>query len=156
MKLTAAAVLVAAILGSAGCANLDLARESDPSRIVTGAVVFPGGLPAGAQVLVRVVQQSSFTRPATQELPLGVADRAGAAPVERVLGEQIQTLAAAASQSVPFRVEYQADDMTLRQGLNIDARISYDGKVRFRTVSAHALSLGSARHSHEVEVQSVQ
>ena len=156
MKLTAALVLGAAFLVAAGCANLDLARESDPSRVVTGTVTFPGTLPAGAQVLVRVVQQSTFVRPTTQELPLAVADRAKTTPVERVLGEQIQTLTATASQTVPFRIEYQADDMTLRQGLNIDARISYDGKVRFRTVSAHALSLGSAQHSHEVEVQSVQ
>lgn len=152
----AAFALGVALCAVAGCANLDLARESDPSRVLAGRVKFTGTLPAGAQVLVRIVQESTLARPGNRDLPLTVADQARATPVERVLGEQMQTLAAGAQETVAFRIEYLADDMALRHGLNVDARISYDGKVRFRTISAHALTLGSAQFPHEVEVQPVQ
>ena len=160
MKLPPVARLLAcvAVLFSAGCANIDLARESDPQRVLNGTVTFPGTLSPGTQVLVRVIEVSTrdLARPANQDLPLPVADRARSAPVERVLGEQTQTLANGAHESVPFRVEYQADDTTLRHGLNVDVRISIDGKVRFRTVHAHALTLNSSPYPQEVKVQAVQ
>ena len=53
----------------------------------------------------------------------------------------------------PFRIEYRADDSLMRHGLNIDARISFGGRVRFRTGNAHVLTLGNATFPHEVWVE---
>lgn len=153
-------VLLAAAAGVLlpGCGNLDLAPESNPERVVNGTLNFGGTLPAGAQVLVRVVdvRASDLPRAGHAELPLTVADRTRAMPVERVLGEQSLTLPAPATGALPFRVEYRADDMTLRHGLNLEARVSYDGKIRYRTMRAHALTLGSVNYKHEVELHAVQ
>jgi uncharacterized lipoprotein YbaY len=56
---------------------------------------------------------------------------------------------------VAFRIEYNADDSLLRHGLNIDARISYGGRVRLRTVNTRAVTLGNAGDPHAVWVESV-
>ena len=72
-----------------------------------------------------------------------------------MLGEQTQTLGAPTDRPVPFRIEYQASDNVLRHGVNVDARISYGGKVRFRTVQAHLMTLASSPFAHEVAVEPV-
>jgi uncharacterized lipoprotein YbaY len=40
--------------------------------------------------------------------------------------------------------------------VNIDARISVGGKLRFRTINAHVVTLSSAPYPQEVAVQPVQ
>ena len=63
---------------------------------------------------------------------------------------------AAARDAVPYRIEFQADDALLRHGVNLDARISYDGRVRYRMLDARALTLSSVRFPQEIAVQPVQ
>jgi uncharacterized lipoprotein YbaY len=73
------------------------------------------------------------------------------AAVPEVLAEQ--TVKGAKGNSVPFRIEFTADDELMRHGLNLDARISFAGKVRFRTAVAHALTLGNVDVPHQVLVE---
>ncbi len=56
---------------------------------------------------------------------------------------------------IPFRVGYRADDETLRRGLNVEARISYGGKVRFYNVNRYAVTLGNASDIHRISVTRV-
>lgn len=145
---------LAALLVGAGCGTLDLATTSNPRRVVTGTIRGDVPLPGGAEIVVRVIDTAG--RPASRpgsDLP--VADRAAPPIAERVLGQQVQPLAAATHEPVPFRVEFEADDATLRRGLNIDVRVSTGLRVRFRTVRAHVLTLASSQYPQEILVQAV-
>ncbi len=75
--------------------------------------------------------------------------------VERVLGEYTQTLATGTSDPVPFRIEYSAEDAVLRRGLNVEVRVSFGGKLRFRTVNAHVVTLASSPFNQTVNVEAV-
>jgi len=109
----------------AGCVQLDLTPEGDPNRVITGTVNLrmPTDLPADASVLVRVVEANSPGKG------------------KQVLGEQ--AIARAAVVPVPYRVEFRADDALLRRGLNVEARISFGGGLRYYNVNAVALNLGN-------------
>ena len=109
----------------AGCGHLDVTPESGPDRVVTGTVnlAVPADLPPDAQVLVRGV------------------DGTRAETALRVLGEQ--TITRVDATPVPFRVEFRADEAVLRRGLNLEARISYGGRLRHYNVNAIGLSLGN-------------
>jgi hypothetical protein len=146
----------AALCLAAGCAHIDLGPEGNPDRVLNGVVNLRATVPAGTLVVVRVVDRSNreMERPAQKDLP--IVDRPRAQPAERVLGEQIQNLAEATSGPVPFRVEYHADDATLRRGLHVEARVSVDGKVRHRNVTAHVVTLASSPYKQEVAVDPVQ
>ena len=143
----------AAFVATAGCANIDVAPEGDPHRTLHGTVEFRADvvLPPDAVVVVRVVDTAGVGQmksAASKDLPLG--DRAKTEPVPQVLAEQ--TITAPTGHAVPFQIEYVADDDLLRHGINVDARISFGGKVRFRTVSAHVVTLGNAEYAHTVWV----
>jgi uncharacterized lipoprotein YbaY len=145
--LTACAALVA----GAGCSHIEVVQEGDPNRTVNGTVEFRSdlALPADAVIVVRVVDLAGTEQmlaASNRDLPLG--DRAKIEPVPQVLGEQ--TITGAKGRSIPFHVEYVAEDSLLRHGLNIDARISFAGKVRFRTAVAHVLTLANAEMPHAV------
>ena len=92
---------LAAALALAGCGQLDLTPEGDPSRVLTGEVEMGNDvtLPADTVVTVRIVDASV----------------AGMPP--QVLGSQ--TLSNPGVVPVPFRVVYRAEDELLRRGLNI-------------------------------------
>ena len=139
---------------SAGCGHLDVAPESSPNRVLNGTLTTGVALPAGAEIMVRMVARTGAepVRPAGGDLP--VASRPGQA-TERILGEHVQTLAAAAGEPVPFRIEYEADDAMVRRGLNLEARVFYGGRVRFRTVNAHVVTLSSAPYRQDLTVQAV-
>jgi uncharacterized lipoprotein YbaY len=109
----------------AGCGHLEMTPESDPNRVVTGTVNLrmPTDLPADATLMVRVV------------------DGARNEPTLRVLGEQ--TIAQASKTPVPFRVEFRADDILLRRGLNLDARISFGGQLRYYNINEVGFTLSS-------------
>jgi uncharacterized lipoprotein YbaY len=83
----------------------------------------PTDLPADASVLVRVVEANSPSKG------------------KQVLGEQ--AIARAAVVPVPYRVEFRADDAVLRRGLNVEARISFGGGLRYYNVNAVAVNLGN-------------
>jgi uncharacterized lipoprotein YbaY len=126
------AALVA--LASAGCGHLDVTPEGDPARVLTGEVSIGENtvLPPDAVVTVRVVDSSA----------VGMA--------LQVLGSQTITHPGAAP--VAFRVEYRADDDTLRRGLSVEARISYGGRVRYFNVNRYAVTLGNADDPHRINV----
>jgi uncharacterized lipoprotein YbaY len=148
--------LVAAIFSGAGCGQISTTRGGDPERVITGTVFIPGevGLPRDAVVLVRLIDTaatSAVKNSAAGNLPVG--DRPKAEVVPLVLGEQ--TIQAGDMMRVPFRIEYRADDALLRHGLNLEARVSYAGRVRMRTVTFRAVTLGNANDPHAVSVESV-
>lgn len=113
------------VLFLAGCVQLDLTPEGDPNRVITGTVNLrmPTDLPADASVLVRVVEGNSPD--------MG----------KQVLGEQ--AIARAAVVPVPYRIEFRADDALLRRGLNVEARISFGGGLRYYNINAVAVNLGN-------------
>lgn len=117
------ALLVCTFL--AGCGHLETTPEGDPNRVVTGTVNLrvPTDLPADAIVLVRVI------------------DGARSEPTLRVLGEQ--TITSAGNPPVAYRVEFRADDPLLRRGVNIEARVSFGGQLRYYNINAIGLSLGN-------------
>ena len=51
-----------------------------------------------------------------------------------------------------FRVVYRADDELLRKGLNIEARVSFGGKVRYFNLNHYAVTLGNAADPHRITV----
>jgi len=111
-------------LAFSGCGHLDLAPEGDPNRVLAGTVNLrmPMDLPADASVLVRIVDNSRADAP-------------------QILGEQ--TSARVNATPVPFRVEFRAEDAVLRRGLNVEARVSYGGSLRYYTAKAVGLNLGN-------------
>jgi uncharacterized lipoprotein YbaY len=139
---------------TAGCANIEVVSAGDPQRRVNGTVEFRSAmtLPEDAVVVVRVLDMAGTGQKrttASRDLPIG--DRAKAEPVPEVLAEQ--TIKGFQGNSVPFHLEFVADDDLLRHGLNIDARISSGGKVRFRTTNAHVVTLGNVEYPHAVWVE---
>jgi uncharacterized lipoprotein YbaY len=134
MKTTYAFLLVAAALALSGCGQMDLTPEGDPGRVLVGTVDIgeETALPADTTVTVRVVDTSAVGMP----------------PV--VLGSQ--TIANPGVAPIPFRVEYRADDEALRLGLNVEARISYGGKVRYYNMNKVAVTLGNAADEHRISV----
>lgn len=143
-------------LAGAGCAHIDTTPGGDVDRAIAGTVNFRGDLvlPPDAEVVVRLIDAmgpGQALPPPSQDLP--VANRPRAVATEQVLGEQ--TIKAPAAGPVPFRIEYTADDAMLRHGLNLDARISFGGRVQFRTVTTRAVTLGNATDKHEIWVQAV-
>ena len=67
-----------------------------------------------------------------------------------VLGSQTITNPGVAP--IAFRVVYRAEDEALRVGLNVEARISYGGKVRYYNVNNYAVTLGNAADVHRITV----
>lgn len=137
-----------------GCAHVDLAPEGSRNRVLNGTIDAGVALPAGAEILVRIVDTGGLAQgaPATSDIP--VARPSGQA-TERILGEFVQKLAAPASAPVAFRIEYDADDAQLRHGVNLEARVFFDGRIRFRTVNAYVVTLTSAPFPQRVELQPV-
>ena len=148
--------LCAALLAGGGCGTINTTSGGDTNRVIKGTVNFRSDLvlPPDAEVVVRLFDASALGQSksaAARDLP--VVDRPKAQLTPQVLGEQ--TIKAPPAGPVAFRIEYEADDSLLRHGLNIDARISYGGRVRLRTVNTRAVTLGNAADPHEVWVESV-
>lgn len=132
------------LLACFGCGHVDLAPEGNPDRVVTGTVDVRMNLlpPADAEVVVRLVEPSDVTSaPTVAGGDLVLGERGARTRPERVVAEQV--IRAPAAVPVPFRLEFRADDAQLRHGLNIEARISWGGRVRFRTVSAQVVTLAT-------------
>jgi uncharacterized lipoprotein YbaY len=150
---------LAALLAGAGCssASLDLRPESDPARVLNGTVNFRNDqpLPADAEVVVRVLDASGIEQArvaANRNLPVTAHAQVAAGPV--TLAEK--TVPVGPGQALPFRIEFNASDEVMRHGVNIEARITYGGAVRFRTVSAQVVTLSSVdRNPYEVWVMAV-
>ncbi len=126
--------LVAAALAFSGCGQLDLTPEGDPGRVLTGRIELSDGaaLPADSVVTVRVVDPTNTGMP------------------PEVLGSQ--TLQNPGAGPIEFRVVYRAEDEVLRRGLNIEARVSTGGKVKYFNMNKYALTLGNAAAPHPITV----
>ena len=151
-------LLLAAALGAflSGCGSIDVGASSSPDRVLTGTVNTGGSLPAGAEIVVRLVASGGTNdslRAAPNDIP--VMTRPAGPATEQMLGEQVQTLAAGTADPVPFRLEYRVDDAVLRRGLNLDVRVSFGGKLRFRTINAHVVTLASSPYPQNVALQPV-
>ncbi len=137
MKPPIAILAAAAALAFAGCGQLDLTPEGDSGRVLAGRIELSDGatLPADATITVRVVDASNTGMP------------------PQVLGAQ--TLRASGAGPVEFHVVYRAEDDLLRRGLNIEARVSFDGKVRYINVNQYAVTLGNAGDQHRISVNPI-
>ncbi|HXN35913.1 MAG TPA: YbaY family lipoprotein [Opitutaceae bacterium] len=134
MKIALSILAAAAAIALSGCGQVDLTPEGDPGRVLTGTVDVGAEvpLPTGATVTVRVVDTSN----------------AGMPPV--VLG--LQTITNPGVAPIRFRVEYRAEDEVLRRGLNVDARISFGGRVQYFNLNRYAVTLGNAADEHRIAV----
>ena len=70
-----------------------------------------------------------------------------------VLGSQ--TIHAPVSAPIGFSVEYRAEDELLRRGLNIEARVSFGGKVRYYNLNRYVVTLGNASDPHRIYVNPI-
>ncbi len=133
MRKTCAVLLVAAF-AAFGCGHLELSSEGNPLRVLTGQVDLGDSapLPQDASVTVRVIDASATGMP------------------PEVLGSQ--TIQNPGATPVAFRVEYRAEDEVLRRGLNIEARVSFGGKVQYYNLNRYVVTLGNASDSHRVTV----
>ena len=146
-----------ALLASFGCGHLELANESDPNRVVTGVVSVRMDLlpPSDAEIVVRIVEPSDMTAaPVGAGGDLVIGEGGTRSRPENVIGEQI--IRDPKAMPASFRIEFRASDTALRRGLNIEARISWGGKVRFRTVESQVLTLGNIGGPQTVRVEAVQ
>ncbi len=134
MKKTLALLAAAASLALAGCGHMDLTPEGDPSRVLTGEVEIGQAVPLPADTVVTV----------------RIVDTSGTGMPPQVLGSQ--TIRNPGVAPIPFRVEYRAEDDVLRKGLNIEARVSFGGKVQYFNRNNYAVTLGNAADTHRVSV----
>jgi uncharacterized lipoprotein YbaY len=138
-------VFAAAFGWLAGCGHVDLAPEGDPHRVVSGTVNVRMNLlpPPDSEVVVRLVDPANITAaPAKAAQDIVIGERGARERPEQVVAEQV--IHAPQAMPVPFRIEFQADDTTMRHGLNLEARISWGGRVRFRNVESQAVTLANA------------
>jgi uncharacterized lipoprotein YbaY len=118
-------VILGLVAALAGCANLDLTPETDPQRVVAGAVRLPSGVVLSPEAIVVVQIIDSAWRPVRPDVvgnkatetavpQTTAADRQAKDYQARTMGEQV--IRAPGSSPIPFRIEFQADDATLRRG----------------------------------------
>ena len=117
-----------------GCGHLDIQAEGDPERVLTGTVNFHAAEPLTSDTVVTV----------------RLIDPAGPAGLPSVLGEK--SIENPGSSPVPFRIEYRAEDAVLRRGLQLEARVSIGGKLRFYNVNGYGVTLAKAADPQEVWV----
>lgn len=160
--LFAGCAALAAVL-AAGCAHLDLEAPGDPNRVLVGTVSFsqPATLPAGAEVLVRIMDPhpqalnagvTALTPPGQMPLlnrPItGSAEVVGSVEPEEVAEQTIRNPGAS---PVAYRIEYRAEDDVLRRGLTIEVRISYGGRVQLFNSNQYSLTLADVKDPHPIE-----
>ncbi len=127
-------LLCAISLAAAGCGHLDLTPEGDPARVLSGEVTLGGGaeFPEGSIVAVRIIDASGGVLPPPV---LGATTVKGSGPGP-----------------VAFRLEYNAEDEVLRRGLNVEVRVSIDGRVRYFNRNGHAVTLSNAADTLRIAV----
>jgi uncharacterized lipoprotein YbaY len=140
----------------AGCASIDVTSAGNPNRMLKGTIEVGIPLPAGTEVAVRLLAVPGLeaARPAAGDLPIAPTQSAAAA--ERVVATHGFTLKAPSKETLDFSFEYEADDAQLRRGVMLDVRISHNGKLRYRSVTSHMVTLSSAAFPQRVQVQAVR
>ncbi len=149
---------LAAVL-AVGCSHLDFAPPGDPDRVLTGTVSFQQTLPDDAEILVRVIDRNpppadvnSMTPPGQMPLlnrPVTATIATSTPAAQQELG--VQVIKHPGPSPVAYRIEYHAEDETLRRGLNIEVRISYDGRVHLFNSNQYSVTLADVKDPHPVE-----
>jgi uncharacterized lipoprotein YbaY len=144
-----------AICLAAGCSHLDLAPQSDPSRVLTGTVVIEGQdgpLPDDAVVLVRVVDTVPPAMIAPQLEQSQTLKRPTPPPdaPPAVLGEQ--TIHHPGTSPIPFQVEYQAAEDQLQHGVDVDVRVSFNGHVQYMNLDHYEVGLNDYTEPQTIRV----
>jgi len=156
-RLFASLAFAAVVFGLAGCGHVDLSPEGDPNRVVTGTVAVRMDLlpPPDAEVVVRVVEPPDVkTAEAKAANDIVIGERGTLERPERVIGEQV--IHAPSSLPVSFRIEFHADDVTMRRGLNLEARISWGHRVRFRNLESQAITLATVGQPQIIRLEPVR
>ena len=157
MKRLPIAVLAAvSVLLAAGCGHLDLTPEGNPDRTVTGFVDIGGMslLPADAVVVVRVVDPTGLTDTSPTEVLGSPSDSQPKRTMPaKVLGEQV--IKNPGSAPVAFRIDYTAADEQLRRGINVEARVSFGGRLMYFNRNSYGITLGNAADPHRISVDPV-
>lgn len=135
MKITplaCVALLLGLFLG--GCSHLDISPVGDGDRVMTGKVSYVPAdpVPAGAILSIRIVDNS----------------KAESGPV--LLGQQ--RVAISGPPPFEFRAEYRADDTLMRRGVNVEAKILVNGKLRHSNLTSHVVMLHRATDIQEITV----
>ena len=133
-----------------GCANLDLDRQVEMNRTISGTVNIGQSFPAGSEVMVRAVEMPGAFRPVS---PVAPVERAAGVSTESFLGDFVVTLTAPAPDGLPFRISLPADDARLQRGIMLEGRVVYGGALRFRTVDAHVVTTRSLASPQRVVLQ---
>jgi uncharacterized lipoprotein YbaY len=111
-------------------------------------------LPPDAVVVVRVVDPTGVTETSPTEV---LGSPSTSQPMHslpaKVLGEQV--IKNASASPVSFRVEYTAIDEQLRRGINIEARVSFGGKLRYFNRNSYAITLNNVSDPHRISVDPV-
>ena len=120
------------LLFGSGCAYMDVSPVGDGDRVMTGKVTYEpaNAVPDGAILSIRVVDNSNMT----------------AGPV--LLGQQ--RIPISGSPPFEFRAEYQADDALLRRGVNVEAKVLVNGKLRYANLTGHVVTLDRAAAPQEI------
>jgi hypothetical protein len=147
---TALALLTLTTLLVTGCANLDLDRQVEMNRVISGTLNIGQSFPAGAEVMVRAVEMPGAVKPSS---PVAPVERASGVSTENFLGDFVVTLTTPAPDGLPFRISLPADDARLQRGIMLEGRVVYDGALRFRTVNAHVVTARSLAYPQRVALQ---
>jgi uncharacterized lipoprotein YbaY len=129
-----ALLLILGLLLGAGCAYMEVTPIGDADRVLTGKVSYLPSqpVPDGAILSIRIVDASSLST----------------GPV--LLGQQRVPISG--EPPFEFRAEYRAEDSLLRKGVNVEARILVNGKLRYGNITAHVVTLNHATDSQEISV----
>ncbi len=153
-RLLACCVVIAGLL--VGCATIEVAQASNPNRMLKGAIEVGIPLPAGTEVSLRLLAGPGLDAGRAPSGNLPIAPTQGAAATEQVVATHHFALQAPSKELLEFAFEYEADDAQLRRGLTLDVRISHSGKLRYRTVTSHVVTLSSSPFPQRVQVQAVR
>lgn len=115
-----------------GCAHVDISPVGDDDRVMTGKVTYDPAepIPAGAILSVRVVDVSNMSKGSV------------------LLGQQ--RIEISGPPPFEFRAEYRADDTLLRRGVNVEAKILVNGKLRYANLTAYSVTISRASVSQEI------
>jgi uncharacterized lipoprotein YbaY len=137
MKTTSIAcvLLFLGLFFGSGCAYMDVSPVGDGDRVMTGKVTYEpaNAVPDGAILSIRIVDNSNLaTGPVLlgqQRIPIS-----GPPPFE-------------------FRAEYRAEDALLRRGVNVEAKVLVNGKLRYTNLMAHVVTLYRSTDAQQIMLQ---
>lgn len=148
---SALALLTLTGLLFAGCANVDLDRQVEINRTISGTVNIGQSFPAGSEVMVRAVEMPGAPALAAPGAPV---ERVPGVSTETILGDFVLKLDAPAVDGLPFQISIPADEARLRRGILLEGRVLFGGSLRFRTVNAHVVTGASLAYPQRVVLQS--